>query len=266
MVKQGDILARIDPRSYQAALDQAVAKKAQDEAQLANAGSTCSATPPWRGTRASRSSSRTPSAPRSRSSRRRSPPTRARSTRRGPSFPSPPSARRSTGGSGCGWSTRATSSAPATRPASSPSPSCSPSRWSSPCRSRSSAGCRRRWGAARCRSRSARAAACAAAGGRAADHRQRGRCADRHDQAEGLLRQRGSAALARRLRQCPAGGGPAEGVTTVPLVAVQRGPEGAFAFVVKPDRTVEQRPLPARRADRDRSGGARRASSPASGW
>jgi multidrug efflux system membrane fusion protein len=36
-VKQGDILARIDPRSYQAALDQAVAKKAQDEALLANA-------------------------------------------------------------------------------------------------------------------------------------------------------------------------------------------------------------------------------------
>jgi membrane fusion protein, multidrug efflux system len=31
--------------------------------------------------------------------------------------------------------------------------------------------------------------------------------------------------------------------TTVPLVAVQRGPEGAYAFVVKPDRTVEQRPL-----------------------
>jgi multidrug efflux system membrane fusion protein len=37
MVRQGDVLARIDPRSYQAALDQAVAKKAQDEAQLANA-------------------------------------------------------------------------------------------------------------------------------------------------------------------------------------------------------------------------------------
>ncbi len=30
---------------------------------------------------------------------------------------------------------------------------------------------------------------------------------------------------------------------TVPLVAVQRGPDGAFAFVLKPDRTVEQRPL-----------------------
>ncbi len=36
-VKTGDVLARIDPRSYQAALDQAVAKKAQDEASLANA-------------------------------------------------------------------------------------------------------------------------------------------------------------------------------------------------------------------------------------
>ena len=36
-VKAGDVLARIDPRIYQAALDQAQAKKAQDQAQLANA-------------------------------------------------------------------------------------------------------------------------------------------------------------------------------------------------------------------------------------
>ena len=36
-VKAGDVLARIDPTTYQAAYDQAVAKKAQDEAQLANA-------------------------------------------------------------------------------------------------------------------------------------------------------------------------------------------------------------------------------------
>jgi multidrug efflux system membrane fusion protein len=36
-VAQGDVLARIDPRTYQAALDQAVAKKAQDEASLTNA-------------------------------------------------------------------------------------------------------------------------------------------------------------------------------------------------------------------------------------
>ncbi|MFL1875184.1 efflux RND transporter periplasmic adaptor subunit [Hansschlegelia beijingensis] len=36
-VKEGDLLAQIDPRPYQAALDQAKARKAQDEAQLANA-------------------------------------------------------------------------------------------------------------------------------------------------------------------------------------------------------------------------------------
>lgn len=36
-VQVGDVLARIDPRSLQAALDQAMAKKAQDEANLANA-------------------------------------------------------------------------------------------------------------------------------------------------------------------------------------------------------------------------------------
>jgi multidrug efflux system membrane fusion protein len=35
-VKKGDVLAKIDPRLYQAALDQAKAKKAQDEAQLAS--------------------------------------------------------------------------------------------------------------------------------------------------------------------------------------------------------------------------------------
>ena len=36
-VKQGDLLAVIDPAPYQAAYDQAVAKKGQDQAQLANA-------------------------------------------------------------------------------------------------------------------------------------------------------------------------------------------------------------------------------------
>jgi membrane fusion protein, multidrug efflux system len=36
-VKKGDVLARIDPTLYQAQLDQARAKKAQDEAQLGNA-------------------------------------------------------------------------------------------------------------------------------------------------------------------------------------------------------------------------------------
>src|SRR5437867_2053311 len=36
-VKTGDVLAQLDPAPYQAALDQAAAKKAQDEAQLTNA-------------------------------------------------------------------------------------------------------------------------------------------------------------------------------------------------------------------------------------
>jgi multidrug efflux system membrane fusion protein len=36
-VKRGDVLAQIDPVTYQAQLDQAIAKKALDEAQLANA-------------------------------------------------------------------------------------------------------------------------------------------------------------------------------------------------------------------------------------
>src|SRR5262245_50133807 len=36
-VKAGDLLGVVDPRPFQAALDQAIAKKAQDEAQLANA-------------------------------------------------------------------------------------------------------------------------------------------------------------------------------------------------------------------------------------
>ncbi|MES2029612.1 MAG: efflux RND transporter periplasmic adaptor subunit [Pseudomonadota bacterium] len=37
IVREGDLLAQIDPRPFQAALDQAKAKKAQDEANLANA-------------------------------------------------------------------------------------------------------------------------------------------------------------------------------------------------------------------------------------
>ena len=36
-VKAGDLIAQVDPRTYQATLDQAIAKKAQDEASLASA-------------------------------------------------------------------------------------------------------------------------------------------------------------------------------------------------------------------------------------
>jgi membrane fusion protein, multidrug efflux system len=37
IVKDGDVLVQIDPRPYQAALEQALSKKAQDEATLKNA-------------------------------------------------------------------------------------------------------------------------------------------------------------------------------------------------------------------------------------
>jgi multidrug efflux system membrane fusion protein len=37
LIKQGDLLAQIDPRPYQAVLDQAMAKKSQDDANLQNA-------------------------------------------------------------------------------------------------------------------------------------------------------------------------------------------------------------------------------------
>jgi multidrug efflux system membrane fusion protein len=37
MVNEGDVLVEIDPRPYQAALDQTLAKKAKDEANLSNA-------------------------------------------------------------------------------------------------------------------------------------------------------------------------------------------------------------------------------------
>jgi hypothetical protein len=49
-VPKGFVLARIDPTTYQAQYDQAVAKKAQDEAQPANVmpGSISTATPGWR--------------------------------------------------------------------------------------------------------------------------------------------------------------------------------------------------------------------------
>ncbi|MGN6748217.1 MAG: efflux RND transporter periplasmic adaptor subunit [Xanthobacteraceae bacterium] len=40
-------------------------------------------------------------------------------------------------------------------------------------------------------------------------------------------------------------------VVTIPAVALQRGPEGYYVWVVKPDETVEQRPIEAFQADED---------------
>src|SRR5215470_1670155 len=40
-------------------------------------------------------------------------------------------------------------------------------------------------------------------------------------------------------------------VVTIPAIALQRGPEGYYVWVVKPDETVEQRPIEAFQADED---------------
>ena len=116
MVKEGDILIQIDPKPYQATLDQALAKKTQDEANLKNAetierygdlakrdfasrqqvdtqqASVDQLTAQLKGDEAMIDSAQTHSTTR-------------------------PSARRSRAAPASAWSTRATSSMPTTRPA-----------------------------------------------------------------------------------------------------------------------------------------------------
>ena len=53
---------------------------------------------------------------------------------------------------------------------------------------------------------------------------------------------------------------------TMPTAAVQRGPNGLFAYVVKPDSTVEVRPLKVGRGERRHDGRAAAASATASAW
>jgi len=63
IVKEGDLLVQIDPRPFQAVLDQAVAKKGLDEAQLENSRCDLSrfkAGVPRLGCRANRGISRVP--------------------------------------------------------------------------------------------------------------------------------------------------------------------------------------------------------------
>ena len=95
-------------------------------------------------------------------------------------------------------------------------------------------------------------------------HRQRRRHDDRHDQAEGDVRQRrpsrcgpaSSRASACGSRRCT-------NATVVPSQAVQTGQDGQFVFVVKPDSTVEQRPVDDRRSASAGRGRRRRGLKPA---
>jgi multidrug efflux pump subunit AcrA (membrane-fusion protein) len=112
MVKAGDLLALIDPRPFQAALDQAVATKAQHEAQRANlfAPTSSGLTPPGS------SAIRRPR--RSTSSLRRSPATKRRSKTPRRSSPIRGSRRLFPAAPAFGSSTRVTSSMPPIRTAS----------------------------------------------------------------------------------------------------------------------------------------------------
>jgi len=63
-VKAGDLLTQMYPRPFQATYDQAVAKKVQDEASLANANLTCNASAILRRATSPQNSKSTRSAPR----------------------------------------------------------------------------------------------------------------------------------------------------------------------------------------------------------
>ena len=118
-VKQGDLLTKIDPRPYQAALDAAKAKKEQDEANLANITWTCSASSSW--VSSPPASSSIPSAPAYRNSRPRSRLTQPPSTMHRPSSTIPTSRRRFPVSSACVRSMLAISSMLRPRPGSSQS-------------------------------------------------------------------------------------------------------------------------------------------------
>ena len=113
-VKKGDVLAKIDPRLYQAALDQAKARKAMDEAALDRRAKGSGAVPdagPAKTPKPSRTS--TCNSPRSIRPRLRSMPTKRRSRPRRPISITPISSRRPTAAWACAWSIRATSCMPA---------------------------------------------------------------------------------------------------------------------------------------------------------
>ena len=86
-------------------------------------------------------------------------------------------------------------------------------------------------------------------------HRQRGRSDDRHDQGQGHVPERRSAAVARPVRQRrgPAGDRSRRRSSCRPL-AVQTGPDGSYVYLVKADQTVELRPVTVARVAGDRNG------------
>ena len=108
-VPKGFVLAKIDPTTYQAQYDQAVAKKAQDEALLANAKLDLERYTRLAQTNAINKQQLDTQGRWSISSKPRSIPTRRRSTMCAPSCPTPTSSHRSPAAPASVWSTKATS-------------------------------------------------------------------------------------------------------------------------------------------------------------
>ena len=147
-VKKGDVLAKIDPRLFQAALDQAKAKKAQDEAQLASFQKDLAASRRSAPRASRRSRTSTSSRPRSTPPRPRLPPTRPRSKPRRRNSTTPTSKRRATDAWACAWSIRATSCMPPIKARSRSWCRRSPRPFCSRCRRKRSTTCARRRSAA----------------------------------------------------------------------------------------------------------------------
>ena len=81
----------------------------------------------------------------------------------------------------------------------------------------------------------------------------------RHHAAEGDLSQRAATRSGRASSStCACWCSSRQDVLTMPRAAVQRGPDGLFAYVVKADSTVEARPAQDRRGQRGRHGRHRR--------
>ena len=231
-VKLGDLLAAIDPRPYQATLEQALAKKAADDGE---ARQRPAATWPLYRPRARASSPPASRWTRSRPPSPSAPPTiagRRRRDRRRAAQPgaSPRSPRRSTAGSACAWSIPATSCMPAIQRGIVTITQLHPiSVAVHPAAGHPAARCRTRWPRGKLPVQAYRRDdKTPLSQGDAADARQRDRPDHRHDQAEGDVpehRRRlwpGQFVNVRLLLDTR------RNASTVPSAAVQHGPNGLY--------------------------------------
>ena len=245
-VKQGDLLAVIDPRPYQAALDEAVAKQAAGRGAIWP-----TRRPTWRATR--RSPSRiSPRTSRSISQKAmvdhsspRSPATRRRSRRPSSTSATATSPRRSTAGSGCGRSIPATSSAPPSRAGIVTIIQVQPIAVTFTLPQDELAGDQRRDGA---RGKLTGRWPSPATTRPQLDHGTLLTIDNAIDATTGTIKLKATfpnadnTAVARPVRQRAAAGATRRrACVTVPSAAVQHGPDGLYVYVVKPDTTVRRR-------------------------